>query len=136
MLRATAALGVDPKKADVILPLAVALFRVTGPAMNLAVAIYIAWLFNIELTPWALAAGVAVAATTTLGSVSLPGSISFVASIAPIAVVMGVPVAPLALLVAVETIPDIFRTLGNVTMDVAITKTIANATPDEAGDTP
>jgi Na+/H+-dicarboxylate symporter len=34
---------------------------------------------------------------------------------------MGVPIEPLALLIAVETIPDIFRTLGNVTMDVAVT---------------
>lgn len=131
MLRASVALGVDPKKADVTLPLAVALFRVTGPAMNLAVAIYVAWLFGIELTPWTLAAGVAVAATTTLGAVSLPGSISFVTSIAPIAVAMGVPIAPLALLVAVETLPDIFRTLSNVTMDIAVTKAVANATTDE-----
>jgi Na+/H+-dicarboxylate symporter len=34
---------------------------------------------------------------------------------------LGVPIAPLALLVAVEMIPDIFRTLGNVTFDVAVT---------------
>jgi len=37
---------------------------------------------------------------------------------------MGVPVEPLALLVAVETLPDIVRTLGNVTMNVAVTATI------------
>ena len=33
---------------------------------------------------------------------------------------LGVPIAPLALLVAVEMVPDIFRTLGNVTFDVAL----------------
>jgi len=33
---------------------------------------------------------------------------------------MGLPIEPLAILVAVETIPDIFRTVGNVTMDVAV----------------
>ena len=37
---------------------------------------------------------------------------------------MGVPVEPLALLVAVEMLPDIMRTLGNVTMDVAVTATV------------
>jgi Na+/H+-dicarboxylate symporter len=31
-----------------------------------------------------------------------------------------VPIAPLALLVAVEMVPDIFRTVGNVSMDVAL----------------
>ena len=35
-----------------------------------------------------------------------------------------VPVEPLALLVAVEMLPDIMRTLGNVTMDVAVTATV------------
>lgn len=119
MLRGAASLGVPAVTADVTLPLAVALFRATGPAMNLAVAIYVAHLTGVELTPLTLAIGVAVAATTTLGAVSLPGSISFISSIAPIAIAMGVPIAPLALLVAVETLPDIIRTLGNVTMDTA-----------------
>jgi len=132
MLRASADLGVDPKKADIVLPLAVALFRFTSPAMNLAVVVYVAWLFNIHLSPWEMAIGLAVALAAALSSVSLPGSISFVTSIAPIAVSMGVPVAPLGLLVAVETFPDIFRTLGNVVGDVAATKYAADGIEDDA----
>ena len=110
--------------ADVTLPLAVALFRSTGPAMNLAVVIYVAWLTGVELTPATLAIGVAVAATTTLGAVSLPGSISFISSCGPIALAMGVPIEPLALLIAVEQLPDIVRTLGNVTNDTAAVATV------------
>ncbi|MBL8651424.1 MAG: cation:dicarboxylase symporter family transporter [Sphingopyxis sp.] len=142
MLKSSEELGVDPKKADVVLPLAVALFRFTSPAMNLAVVIYVAWLFDITLTPWEMAVGLGVAMAAALSSVSLPGSISFVTSIAPIAVSMGVPVAPLGLLVAVETFPDIFRTLGNVIGDVAATKYAADGIEDEpakdepAGETP
>jgi len=41
-----------------------------------------------------------------------------------------VPIEALGLLVAVETVPDLFRTLGNVTMDVAVTATIARRTGD------
>lgn len=137
MLSASEDLGVDPKKADVVLPLAVALFRFTSPAMNLAVVIYVAWLFGIELTAWEMAVGLAVAIAAALSSVSLPGSISFVTSIAPIAVSMGVPVAPLGLLVAVETFPDIFRTLGNVIADVTATKYAADGVETEpTGETP
>ncbi|MGB3846042.1 dicarboxylate/amino acid:cation symporter [Sphingopyxis sp. YF1] len=137
MLKSSEALGVDPKKADIVLPLAVALFRFTSPAMNLAVVVYVAWLFGITLTPWEMAVGLLVAIAAALSSVSLPGSISFVTSIAPIAVSMGVPVAPLALLVAVETFPDIFRTLGNVIGDVAATKYAADGIKDDpAGETP
>jgi Na+/H+-dicarboxylate symporter len=35
------------------------------------------------------------------------------------------------LLIAVETIPDIFRTLGNVTMDVAVTTAVDRQTTRE-----
>jgi len=121
MLRAARAMGVRETNADVTLPLAVALFRATGPAMNLGVAIYVAHWMGIPLSPVALFTGVLVAATTTYGTVSLPGQLSFVTSIAPISLAMGLPIEPLAILVAVETIPDIFRTVGNVTMDVAVT---------------
>jgi Na+/H+-dicarboxylate symporter len=37
---------------------------------------------------------------------------------------MGVPIEPLALLVAVEMLPDLMRTLGNVTMNVAVTSAV------------
>jgi len=123
MLASCRALGVRQSSAEFVLPLAVALFRATSPAMNLAVVIYAAALTGTELTPLTLAAGVGVALLTTLGSVSLPGTISFIASTAPIALAMGVPIAPLGLLVAVEMLPDIVRTVGNVTMDVAVTAT-------------
>lgn len=128
MLKGAQALGVREATADMVLPLAVALFRATGPAMNLAVAIYVAHWYGIALGPGQLAVGVAVAATTTIGAVSLPGQLSFISSIAPISLAMGVPFEPLALLIAVETIPDIFRTVGNVSMDVAVTSAIAKRT--------
>lgn len=131
MLRGTQSLGLRASVADVTLPLAVALFRSTGPAMNLAVAIYVAYLTGTPLTPLTLAIGVAVAATTTLGAVSLPGSISYISSCAPIAAAMGVPLEPLALLVAVETLPDIVRTLGNVTNDVAAVAVVDARTSEQ-----
>jgi len=131
MLAACRRLGIRDSNADFVLPLAVALFRATGPAMNLAVAIYVAALAGVPITPGVLMAGVATATLTTLGSPSLPGTISFVTAIAPVAIAMGVPVAPLALLVAVEMLPDIMRTLGNVTMNVAIAATVDRHAADE-----
>jgi L-cystine uptake protein TcyP (sodium:dicarboxylate symporter family) len=38
----------------------------------------------------------------------------------PISAVMGVPMELLMLLIAIEVIPDIFRTAGNVTADLAV----------------
>ena len=128
MLAGCRTLGLRDTTGEFVLPLAVALFRATGPAMNLAVAIYVAKLSGLELTPAMLAVGVLVALATTIGSVSLPGSISFVTAIGPIAIAMGVPIGPLALLVAVEVLPDIMRTVGNVTMDLAVTASVDRRT--------
>ena len=69
-------------------------------------------------------AATAVGAVMSYGAVSLPGEVSYISSIAPIALALGVPIAPLALLVAVEMVPDIFRTVGNVTLDVALTTVV------------
>lgn len=124
MLAASRRLGVRESTADFVLPLAVAIFRGTSPAMNMGVAIYAAYLTGTPLSPWALGAGVLVAFLVSLSSVSLPGTLSFVVSVGPIAMAMGVPIEPLALLVAVEMLPDIMRTLGNVTADVAVTAAV------------
>ena len=128
MLAAARNLKIRDEVADVALPLAVALFRATGPAMNLAVLFYIAEWMGIEPSlPQAIAA-VFVAVLMSLSAVSLPGEISFVSSIAPIGIALGIPLGPLALLIAVEMVPDIIRTLGNVTMDVAVTSAVDQRT--------
>ena len=132
MLQSCRLLGVRDATAGFVLPLAVAVFRATGPAMNLGVAIYVAALVGVELTPAAIAAGAAVAMLTTVGSVSLPSSVSFITSVGPIALAMGVPIEPLGILIAVEMLPDMMRTVGNVTMDVAVTATVDRHTDSSA----
>ena len=131
MLASASTMGVPVRVAGVTLPLAVAILRATGPAMNFAVAIYVATWFGVALTPATLAVGAVVAMLTSLGSVSLPGTVSFVSAISPVCATIGAPVAPLGLLVAVETLPDIVRTWGNVLWDLATTLKVARGTPVE-----
>ncbi len=124
MLDSASRLGIRPATAEFVLPLAVVIFRATSAAMNLAVVYYIAALAGVEVPPAIAIAGILIASVISLSAVSLPGSISFVVSIGPIALAMGVPVEPLALLVAVEMLPDLMRTLGNVSMNVAVTSAV------------
>ncbi len=124
MLDSSGRLGVRPATAEFVLPLAVVIFRATSASMNLAVVYYIAALAGVEVPLTVALAGILIASVISLSAVSLPGSISFVVSIGPIALAMGVPVEPLALLVAVEMLPDLMRTLGNVTMNVAVTSAV------------
>ncbi len=133
MLKGSTELGASASTAGIVLPLSVAVFRATSPAMNLAVALYVAHWLQLPIGPAQMAAGVATAAITTMGSISLPGTISFVASVAPVALAMGIPLEVLGLLIAVETVPDLFRTVGNVTMDTAVTISVAARTESTAG---
>lgn len=127
MLTAGRQLGIRDEVVDVTLPIAVALFRATGPAMNTAVAIYVAYAVGLHPGPGAIVAATLVGAVMSYPAISLPGEISYISSIAPIALALGAPIAPLALLVAVEMIPDIIRTLGNVCADVAVTAVVDRA---------
>lgn len=131
MLTAARGLHVREEVAGVTLPLAVALFRATGPAMNVAVAFYVAHWMGLEPTMTQIIAATAVGAVMSYGAISLPGEVSFFSSIGPIALALGSPLEPLALLVAVEMVPDIFRTLGNVTWDVSLAATVDRNTEDE-----
>jgi len=132
MLASAKVMGIRDQVADVALPMSVALFRATGPAMNVAVAFYVAHWLGYEPTLGQMIAATAVASVISYGAVSLPGEVSFISSIAPIAMALGVPIAPLALLVAVEMVPDIFRTLGNVTLDVAVTAAVDRSVGEKA----
>jgi Na+/H+-dicarboxylate symporter len=114
-------LGVPQSLSNLVLPLAVSLFRITSPAANLGVALYLTYLFDIEVSIFQIAAAVAVAAVVSLASVGLPSQVSFFSVVAPVCLTLGAPIEMLGLLIAVETIPDIFRTVGNVTGDVAVT---------------
>ncbi|MGN8001239.1 dicarboxylate/amino acid:cation symporter [Sphingomonas sp. 22176] len=121
MIEGAEEVGVPVAVSGVTMPLAVAIFRSTGPAMNFAVAIYVAEWFGVPMHPATLLVGAVVATLTSLGSVSLPGTVSYVSAISPVAATIGAPITPLGLLVAVETLPDIMRTVGNVTWDLATT---------------
>jgi Na+/H+-dicarboxylate symporter len=118
-------LSIPARVADVALPLAVAVFRFTSPVGNLAVCIFVSHLYGHEPSALQYAGAVFVAYGVSIGSVGLPGQISFIASVAPICIALGAPTEVLGILLAVEVIPDIFRTLGNVTGDVAATAILA-----------
>lgn len=120
-------LSVPDRVTGLVLPMAVALFRITGPVANLGVALFLLRVYDVHPSAIQLAGAIFVSVATSLASVSLPGQISFFASIAPICLSLGLPVDILPILIAVEVIPDIFRTVGNVTADMAITVILARS---------
>jgi proton glutamate symport protein len=124
--RAQTDLGISPRVAGLVLPLAVALFRLTSCVANLGVVYFVLHVYGITPSLPQVAAGVFVAFAMSIGTVGLPGQVSFFASITPICLTLGAPLELLPLLLAVEVLPDIFRTIGNVTGDLACAAVLAD----------
>ncbi|MEO5622463.1 MAG: cation:dicarboxylase symporter family transporter [Dokdonella sp.] len=118
-------LNYPPQVTALVLPLAVTLFRLTSPVQYVASACFIAWASGIDVPTAQLMAGALLAVVISLGSVGLPGQVSFMATNLPVTQAMGLPIGPLALLLAVDTIPDVFATIGNVTADMTAASIVA-----------
>ena len=125
-------LGYPREIASLVLPMAVSLFRITSPIQYMATACFIAWAFGVDLTPTQLATGATLSVLISMGSVGLPGQVSFMATNLPVTTAMGLPPGPLGLLLAVDTIPDVFATVGNVSADMAATSVVVRKSRDQA----
>ncbi len=117
-------LGYPQQVAALVLPMAVSLFRLTSPVQYVTSAVFIAWAYGIDLGTAQLLAGALLAVVISLGSVGLPGQVTFIATNLPVAQAMGLPLSPLGLMLAVDTIPDALATLGNVTGDLTATSVV------------
>ena len=128
-------LGIPARVSGLVLPMAVSLFRITSPIQYLATACFIAWALGVDLSATQLATGVALSVLVSMGSVGLPGQAIFLATNLPVTSAMGLPIAPLPVLMAVDAIPDVLATVGNVTGDMTATAVVAARSdePDTAG---
>ncbi len=106
-------LGLDAAASGFVLPLAVSIFRVNVPMAWVVGVIFLGKLYGVEVSAVTL---VTVILTSTLLSFSVPGIPSgslFI--LAPLLVNLGIPAEAVGILIAVDVIPDIFKTTANVT---------------------
>lgn len=114
---ATRLLGLPPRVADVVLPLAVSTFKVGLPLMWVTAATFLGRFYGITLTPTQF---VFISLTAVLTSFSTPGvPHGWLLVISPLVTAMGIPPQGIGLLIAVDAIPDMFATTLNVTADMA-----------------
>ena len=134
MLEATRTLGLPARPVGTVLPLAVALFRISAPTAIGLATLALARLNGIELGLGQLGLVALLAVLNNLVIAGLPNQISFFAAYAPVALAVGVPIELLPLFLAVDTIPDMFATAANVTADVAVTLILTEGATEEAGE--
>ena len=114
-------LGYPLAVTSLVLPMAVSLFRIASPPQYIVVASFIAWMYGVDLTAVQYATAVGLSIVVSMGSVGLPGQVSFMTTNMPVTQSMGLPVEPLGVLLAVDTIPDVFATVANTSADVTAT---------------
>jgi proton glutamate symport protein len=103
--------------ASFVLPLAVALFR-CGGAIGISIGVaFVARLYGLHLS---LPQHVAVVIATVINILGAPGIPNgSILVMVPVLLTAGLPVGAVGLLLGVDTIPDMFRTVTNVTTDLA-----------------
>jgi Na+/H+-dicarboxylate symporter len=119
ILKSATRLGVRENSADISVPLSVSLLRVSSPASSIFYGAYGAIVYGL---PYGIALLLAAGVLKTLievGSVGIPSQATMVATAAPVLALFGIPLEFLAVILVVETIPDLFKTVCNVTTDVA-----------------
>lgn len=107
------ALRLDASASGFVLPLAVSIFRVNVPMAWVVGVIFLGKVYGVDISVPTVAM---VIVTSTLLSFSVPGIPSgslFILS--PVLVDLGLPAEAVGILIAVDVIPDIFKTTANVT---------------------
>lgn len=115
---AAARLGVTPVASGLVLPIAVTLFKFASPIGRISGTFFIAMLygFELEFTTMAL-----IAVTIGIFSFYSPGIPSGgLLIMAPVYLTLGLPVAGIGLLIAVDLVVDMFITASNVTANVVV----------------
>ena len=115
-------LGLSKEITGFLLPLSAATFR-TGAGIGMTGGVcFIAALYGVDLTVAQLAT---VAVSTVLLSFSVPGvPAGSIIIMVPILLSVGLPVEGIAILIGVDTLPDMFRTTTNVTGTMAVAAAI------------
>jgi Na+/H+-dicarboxylate symporter len=138
MLRAAGLeLSLPPVVGGVFLPFAVATFKFTSPLTYIAAACFLARIYGVPLETGRLVSTIPLAVAMSLGVPGVPGGWI---TAAPVFLSVGLPADVIGVLIAVDAVPDVFRTLGNVTADLAAATLVGRyaerGAPEEQGIVP
>jgi Na+/H+-dicarboxylate symporter len=118
-------LGLGPALTGFILPLAVSVFRYSTPVSHVTGALFVAHLYGIALTPLQLGIMIATAVFLSFSSPGIPSGGLLVAL--PLFHQLGLPPEGLGLLIAADAVPDMFKTVANVTAHMAVATVVARS---------
>jgi proton glutamate symport protein len=111
-------LGLSQTATGFVLPLALAVFKYSGPIWFIVVTFFVGRLYGIAIEPAGAVTIVVASVATSFAVGAVPSGAALV--VAPVLVAAGLPVEAMGLLLAVDPIPNGFRTVANVTGMLAV----------------
>jgi proton glutamate symport protein len=113
MLESAERIGAPPVVAGFILPLAASVFRFGAAVAQTVGVLFLARLYGVDLTAPQLASIVVTVIFASFAVPGIPGG--SILAMVPVLRAANVPIDGIGILLAVDTIPDMFRTTANVT---------------------
>ena len=124
-------LGLPAAATGFVLPLAVSTFKLGATIAITTSTLFLARVYGVSVTP-AQVASIAVSAVLLSFSVpGIPGGVLLV--IVPVLTSLGIPAEGVGILLAVDVIPDMFRTATNVTADMVATVVVSRRGRESPG---
>jgi Na+/H+-dicarboxylate symporter len=117
MMDAARSLGVSDAVTAVVIPLAATMLRVGAAVGQMVAVLFAARLFDVTLSPAQLAAVLITTIFTTVASPGVPGGSIIVMT--PVLAAAGIPPGAIGILLGADAIPDMIRTMANVTGGIA-----------------
>lgn len=123
MEEAEQTLGLPDHVAGLVLPAAVSVFKYASPVVRIAGTFFVASLYGVSLGLTESVALVAGLGALSFYSPGIPSGGLFV--MAPLYQAFGLPLEGIGILIALDIVPDMFITTGNVTADLAVATMVA-----------
>jgi Na+/H+-dicarboxylate symporter len=112
-------IGIPSRITSVVLPVSVSTFKLNRMVSTPAKLFFLAHLYSIELAVVTSATLLALAFIKSFGTAGIPSGGTM--TTLPLYLAAGIPLEGILILKAVDVIPDIFKTILNVTEDLAVT---------------
>jgi proton glutamate symport protein len=125
---ATRTLKLPATATGFVLPLTVAVFKMNRPISTTAKLLFVAHVYNVPLHASTIVVFLATVILLSFTAVGVPdGGVAF--TTLPAYLAAGLPIEAIVVLEATTTIPDIFKTLLNVTGDMSAAAILSRAEP-------
>ncbi len=124
-------LGLSQTATGFVLPLSLAVFKFSGPVWFVVVTCFVGRLYDVAIDPSRFVVIVLTAVVTSFAVGAVPSGAVVV--VAPVLAAAGLPAEAIGLLLAVDPLPNGFRTMANVTGMMAVTVLVSDRTGTTGG---